>query len=61
VVLRVRLKTVPIQQWSVGREFRRRIKLAFEARGIDFPSGPTVRLKRSRPTNVEALPAAEKV
>jgi small conductance mechanosensitive channel len=61
VVLRVRLKTVPIQQWSVGREFRRRIKLAFEARGIDSPSRPTVRLKRSRPTNVEALPAAEKV
>jgi small conductance mechanosensitive channel len=37
VQLRVRLKTVPIQQWNVARELRRRIKIAFEARGIDFP------------------------
>ena len=48
VLLRVRIKTVPIQQWNVGREFRRRIKMAFEARGIEFPSRPvTVRLEGS--------------
>ena len=62
VQLRVRIKTVPIQQWTVGREFRRRIKLAFEARGIDFPSRPvTIRLKSPGRPNAEELPAAEKI
>jgi small conductance mechanosensitive channel len=37
VTIKVRLKTVPIQQWSVGREYRRRIKKAFDARGIEIP------------------------
>jgi small conductance mechanosensitive channel len=61
VQLRVRIKTVPIQQWTVGREFRRRIKLAFEARGIEFPARPvTVRLRRPGQPNAEELSAAEK-
>ena len=48
VLLRVRIKTVPIQQWNVGRELRRRIKIAFEARGVQFPPRPvTVRLTRA--------------
>jgi small conductance mechanosensitive channel len=37
VVLKIRMKTVPIQQWNVGRELRRRIKIAFDARGIEIP------------------------
>ena len=37
VVIKIRLKTVPIQQWSVGRELRRRIKIAFDAQGIEIP------------------------
>jgi len=37
VVVKVRIKTVPIQQWAVGREFRRRIKKDFDARGIEIP------------------------
>jgi small-conductance mechanosensitive channel len=58
VQLRVRIKTVPIQQWSVGREFRRRIKRAFEARGIEFPHRPvTVRLKGAGRTSAEDIPA----
>jgi small conductance mechanosensitive channel len=62
VQLRVRLKTVPIQQWSVGREFRRRIKLAFEARGIEFPHRPvTVRLAGTGRPSADDLPAAEKI
>ena len=61
VQLRVRIKTVPIQQWTVGREFRRRIKLAFEARGIEFPARPvTVRLRGTGQPNAEELSAAEK-
>jgi small conductance mechanosensitive channel len=37
VVLKARLKTQPIEQWSVGREYRRRLKKAFDARGIEIP------------------------
>ena len=35
VIVKVRLKTVPLQQWSVGREFNRRVKKAFDAEGIE--------------------------
>lgn len=46
VTLRFRIKTLPMKQWEVGRELRRRIKKAFDAKGIQLP-GPqmTVRLK----------------
>ncbi len=37
VVIRGRIKTRPIQQWAVGREFNRRIKYAFDAAGIEIP------------------------
>ncbi|MGH8685614.1 MAG: mechanosensitive ion channel family protein [Nitrosospira sp.] len=37
VVIKGRLRTLPIKQWDVGREYRRRIKLAFEREGIEIP------------------------
>jgi small conductance mechanosensitive channel len=37
VTIKARLKTVPIQQWNVGREYRRRLKKAFDARGVEIP------------------------
>jgi moderate conductance mechanosensitive channel len=37
VVIKGRLKTKPIQQWFVGREYRRRLKHAFDAQGIEIP------------------------
>lgn len=37
VVVKVRLKTVPRQQWFVGREYRRRLKLVFDAAGVEIP------------------------
>jgi small conductance mechanosensitive channel len=37
VTIKIRLKTVPLRQWTVGREFRRRIKKAFDAAGIEIP------------------------
>ncbi len=37
VVIRGRIKTRPIQQWAVGREFNRRIKHAFDVAGIEIP------------------------
>ena len=39
VTLRFRIKTLPLKQWQVGRELRRRIKKAFDAQGIKIP-GP---------------------
>jgi len=37
VVIRVRIKTKPIEQWTVGREYRRRLKKAFDAQKIEIP------------------------
>jgi small conductance mechanosensitive channel len=37
VVLKARIKTLPIKQWAVGREYLKRIKLAFDANGIEIP------------------------
>jgi small conductance mechanosensitive channel len=37
VTIKVRLKTVPLQQWAVGREYNRRIKKTFDAKGIEIP------------------------
>ena len=37
VVIRARFKTKPIEQWNVGREYRKRLKKAFDAKGIEIP------------------------
>jgi len=37
VLLRCRLKVVGIEQWNVRREFLRRLKKAFDGRGIEIP------------------------
>ncbi|TCK31033.1 small conductance mechanosensitive channel [Ancylobacter aquaticus] len=37
IQLRGRFKTRPLGQWNVRREFYRRIKAAFDARGIEMP------------------------
>ena len=37
VVVKGRLRTQPIKQWDVGREFLRRVKKAFESQGVDIP------------------------
>ncbi len=37
VIVRGRLKTRPIKQWSIGREFNRRLKKAFDEKGIEIP------------------------
>ena len=37
VVLRCRFKVRALEQWSVRREFLRRLKTEFEARGIEIP------------------------
>jgi small-conductance mechanosensitive channel len=37
VVIKARFKTKPIEQWAVGREYRRRLKKAFDEKGIEIP------------------------
>ena len=37
VVIKARFKTKPIEQWAVGREFRHRLKKAFDDQGIEIP------------------------
>lgn len=37
VVIKVRLKVSPLEQWGVRREFMRRLKLAFDSEGIEIP------------------------
>ena len=37
VVIRSRIKTQPIMQWTVAREFRRRMKKRFDELGIEIP------------------------
>lgn len=52
VVIRVRFTTIPIQQWTVGREFRRRVKKTFDAKGIEIPfPHRTVYLGEAAPMN----------
>lgn len=37
VKIKARLKTLPLQQWNIGREYRRRLKKAFDAERIEIP------------------------
>lgn len=37
VVIKGRLRTKPIKQWEVGREYRRRLKIAFDRVGVEIP------------------------
>lgn len=37
IVLKVRIKTKPIWQWAVGREFNRLLKRKFDEKGVEIP------------------------
>ncbi|MGA1796609.1 MAG: mechanosensitive ion channel family protein [bacterium] len=37
VIIKARIKTIPIKQWMVGREMNRRIKRRFDEEGIEIP------------------------
>jgi small-conductance mechanosensitive channel len=36
-VIRMMVKTVPLKQWEVGRELRKRIKKRFDEKGVQIP------------------------
>jgi len=37
VVIKARIKTKPVEQWAVGREYRKRLKKVFDAQNIEIP------------------------
>lgn len=37
IVIKARLKTTPGEQWRLGREYRKRLKVAFDKEGIEIP------------------------
>lgn len=57
VVIKARMKTRPIEQWNVEREYRRRLKKAFDAEGIEipFPHQSLYMGSASAPFRVEVL------
>lgn len=55
VILRARFKVLPLEQWTVKRDFLRRLKRAFDEHGIEIPF-PQMRLHLPP---MAALPAGE--
>jgi small-conductance mechanosensitive channel len=49
VVVRVAIKTAPLEQWDVARELRKRIKERFGLEGIEIPFPQQVVWNRSEP------------
>ena len=37
LIIRVWIKTKPLKQWLVCREFRRRLKMVFDKQGLPLP------------------------
>jgi Small-conductance mechanosensitive channel len=58
VIVKVRVKTRPIKQWEVGREFNRRLKKRFDALGIEFPFPHRTIFFGSEPPTAEPVPSA---
>ena len=54
VTIKARLKTQPLEQFAIGREYRRRLKKAFDAEGIEMPAS-------QRAGRMGELPQAVKV
>jgi len=52
VTIKARFKTQPAQQYTVGREYRRRLKKTFDSEGIELATSPRVAVNRQQ------LPAA---
>jgi small conductance mechanosensitive channel len=50
--LRIRLKTVPQQQWRVGREFRKRLRRALNRHGVAVPYPAQWRLQATEATEI---------
>jgi small conductance mechanosensitive channel len=50
VTLKMRIKTVPLKQWEVGRELRKRVKIVMDRAGVRMPFPQLqVHITRERP------------
>ena len=60
VVLLIRIRTRPLEQWNVGREYRRRLKQAFDAHRIEipFPHRALAANANGEPIKIQVVPAA---
>jgi small conductance mechanosensitive channel len=53
-IIKARIKTRPIQQWTVGREMNRRIKMKFAELGIEVPPpSPAVGFDPAKPLRLQ--------
>jgi small conductance mechanosensitive channel len=60
--VKVRIKTAPLKQWFVGREFRRRLNAAFQQKGVQMWSPQltvNMSIPKSATPNAQATPNAE--
>jgi len=55
LIIKARTKTKPIKQWTVAREFNRRLKKAFDERNIEIPF-PHLTLYAGQDKNSQAAP-----
>ncbi len=62
VIIKGRIKTRPVRQWMVGREYLRRLKYAFDANGIEipFPHRTLYYGEASKPFELEILERQKK-
>jgi small conductance mechanosensitive channel len=60
VTIKARLKTLPLEQWNVGREYRRRLKQVLDRERIEipFPHRSLYVGEASRPLPVALVPSA---
>ena len=58
VTIRMTAKTLPLKQWDVARELRRRLKRRFEAEGIEAPSSHSKLVWEGTEPPLQAPPAA---
>lgn len=56
MIIKARIKTLPIKQWGVAREFNRRLKIRFDAEDIEIPFPHlTMYMGRDKQGNQQAL------
>jgi small-conductance mechanosensitive channel len=58
VTIRMTAKTLPLKQWDVARELRRRLKRRFEEENIETPVAQTLLWERNEPPPPPAPPVA---
>ena len=59
IVVRVTLKTAPMEQWGVARAMRERVKARFEHEGINLAVAQRVMWQESAPSAASAEPTEE--